>query len=230
MSTGIGKRRHKRIPAALPVRLWGMDANGRPFIEVTRTENVSRTGALLAPLPTKLSPGDIIGLRCNEKKYQFRVVWTGAKGTVDEGRVGLQSLETGKWLWDGLRLPPHDTDIYARPPHLEKRQVKRVECLVSAELISNSKFNLKQRILAFVTNLSLRGCYIRMSYPLPLETNVSVALWLDEQHKIWVDGMVISSHAQVGMGLKFLNVMRRNAEAIERCMEMLSDGEAVTLP
>ena len=230
MSTGIGKRRQKRIPAALPVRLWGMDAHGRPFIEVSTTKNVSRTGTLLAPIPAKLAEGDIIGLRCNEKKYRFRVVWTGEKGSVEEGCVGLQSLETGKWIWDGLRLPPDDTDTYARPPQLEKRQVKRLQCLVSAEIVSNSESHVTHRILAFVTNLSVRGCYVRIPYPLPVAASVSVALWIDEQHKIWVDGIVISSHPQVGLGLKFLNVTRRNAEAIERCMEMLSADERITVP
>lgn len=62
-----------------------MDAYGRPFIEVSTTENVSRTGTLLTRVPTKLSLGDIVGLRCSEKKYQFRVVWTGKEGTADEG-------------------------------------------------------------------------------------------------------------------------------------------------
>ena len=223
MPSGIGKRRHKRIPAALPVRLWGMDANGRPFIEVSTTENVSRSGALLSSIPTKLAEGDIIGLRCNERKYQFRVVWTGKKGTPDEGRLGLQSLEPGKWIWDGLRLPVDDSDIYVRSRHLERRKMNRAQCLISAEIIFTAESHPGHRILAFATNISVAGCYIRMPYPVALETKVSVALWLDEQHKIWVDGVVVSSHPQEGIGVKFLAVTRRTAEAIERCMDLVSE-------
>jgi len=215
MSHGVGKRRHKRIPAALPVRLWGMDANGRPFIEVSTTENVSRTGASLKRLPTKLSQGDIVGLRCSEKKYRFRVVWTGKIGTPDEGRVGLQSLEPGKWIWDGLHLPADDADVYTLSTVPEQRQLKRVRCLISAEIVASAAVRATQRILAFATNISVGGCYISTPYPIPAETTVSVALWLDEQHKVWTDGVIVSSHPQIGVGVKFLSVTRRTAEAIE---------------
>ncbi|HKR83757.1 MAG TPA: hypothetical protein VJS37_06245 [Terriglobales bacterium] len=53
--------------------------------------------------------------------------------------------------------------------------MKRVQCL-------------SQRILAFVTNISVGGCYILMPYPLSKETTVSVALWLDEHHKVFRSG------------------------------------------
>jgi len=228
MSRGFGKRRHKRIPAALPVRLWGMDANGRPFIEVSTTENVSRTGASLARVPTKLSLGDIVGLRCSEKKYQFRVVWTGKEGTADEGRVGLQSLEPGKWIWDGLHLPADDTDIYTLSTAPERRRLKRVRCFISAEIVANAAARATHRILAFATNISVGGCYISTPYPIAAETTVSVALWLDEQHKVWTDGVIVSSHPQIGAGVKFLSVTRRTAEAIERCMELLCKSEDLT--
>jgi len=78
---GIGQSRSKRILAALPVRLW-VDAHGRPFIEISGTENVSRTGALLKGVPTKLAIGDIIGVRCQERKYQFSGGWTGKQDTI----------------------------------------------------------------------------------------------------------------------------------------------------
>lgn len=224
MSVGIGKRRHKRIRTALPVRLWGMDANGRPFIEVSTTVNVSRTGTQLSCIPTKLSEGDIIGLRCGERKHNFRVIWTGKKGTAEEGHVGLQSLEPGKWIWDGLRLPADDIDIYAQPPHLEQRMVKRLQSLVSAEIVSSE--GTKQRVLAFVTNIGTGGCYVRMHYPTPVETKVCIALWLDEQHKIWIDGIVVSSHPEIGAGIKFLNVTRRATEAIEQYIELISEPDA----
>ena len=229
MSPGIGKRIHKRIPSALPVRLWGMDANGRPFIEVSTTVNVSRTGTQLARMPTKLCEGDIIGLRCGERKHNFRVIWLGKKCTSEEGHVGLQSLEPGSWIWEGLRLPADDTDIYARPPHLEQRLVRRLQSLISAEIVCNEPpERTRQRILGFVVNIGTGGCYVRMPYTLAVQIKVSVALWLDEQHKVWVDGIVVSSHPQVGVGVKFLNMTPRASEAIEHCMELISQPESAT--
>lgn len=141
--------------------------------------------------------------------------------------MGLQSLEPEKWIWDGLRLPPDDTDVYAQSPRLEQRQRKRVRCLISAEIVA-SAVGATHRILAFATNISAGGCYISMPYPLSVETRVSVALWLDEQHKVWVDGITVSSHPQIGVGVKFLNVTRRTAEAIERYMDLLCKPEDLT--
>ena len=227
MTTGFGKRKHKRILTALPVRLWGMDANGRPFLEVSRTENVSRTGALLKGVPAKLVIGDVIGLRCNEKKYNFRVVWVGKQGTTDAGSVGLQSVEPEKWIWEGLHIPADDTDIYTRSPEQERRQLKRVRCLVSAEVLPNGQAT--QKVLVFVSNISKRGCYIPLPYPYPLKTVVSIALWLEEGRKIWVDGIVLSSHPQAGMGVKFVGVTQRNAEAIEAFIDGLSKSENASL-
>src|SRR5438270_8318708 len=218
MSSGVGNRRHKRISAAIPVRLWGMDARGRPFIEVSKTENVSRTGVLLRGVPAKLALGDIIGLRCNEKKYQFRVVWTGMEGTADAGNVGLQSLDPGKWIWDTLRLPLDDIDIYARPPESERRLLNRVKCILSAEVLGSPGI----KVLAFVTNIGPGGCYVSMSQPFALEMQVSIAVWLDEHRKSWLDGIVVSSHPQAGMGIKFLGLSRRNFEALDHYIQSLS--------
>ena len=225
MSQGAGKRREKRIAAALPIRLWGLDARGRPFIEAAKTTNVSRSGVLLKGLPTKLVVGDTIGLRCQEKKYRFRVVWIAAEGTPEAGNIGLQSLESGKWIWEDLNLPADDQDVYARPPQEERRLVNRVRCFLSAEVVCDRP---PQRVMAFVRDLSVGGCYIAMPFPFPLETTVSIALWLDEQTKIWADGIVISSHPSTGMGVKFLGLSRQNLEAIDGCVKQLSHADADT--
>jgi hypothetical protein len=222
MVSALGKRREKRIAAVFPIRLWGMDANGRPFIEASRIVNVSRKGARLTNVPAKLAMGDTIGLRCNQKKFRFRVVWIGAAGTSDAGNIGLQSLESGEWIWEDLNLPADDMDIYSRPLKSERRLLNRVRCFLSAEVVCQGR---GQRTLAFVRDISLGGCYIAMTFPLPVEAMVSIAIWMDEQIKIWVDGMVISSHPSTGMGIKFLGLSRPNLAALERCIKELAAPE-----
>jgi hypothetical protein len=182
---------------------------------------------LLKDVPAKLAVGDIIGLRCSEKKYQFRVVWAGMDGTSEAGSVGLQSLDPGKWIWENLRLPLDDIDIYTRPPECERRLLNRSNCLISSEILCGRS---GQKILAFVTNIGLGGCYVSMSSPLATEMKVSIALWLTEQRKIWVDGIVVSSHPQSGMGVKFLGMGRRNLEALERYIDELlqQDGSSAS--
>ena len=120
--------------AVYPIRLWGLDACGSPFIEAATTLDVSGGGALLKHVPVKLAAGDIIGLSSGEKKCRFRVVWIGRKGTPEAGHLGLRSLEPEKHIWD-LHLPepsaiftlgrmklniacPHDCNVPC-PPRLE---------------------------------------------------------------------------------------------------------------
>ena len=116
----VGKRDHKRIEAVYPVRLWGVDASGKPFIEAARTEDVSRTGALLKDVPARVAVGDVIALRSGEEKCRFRVVWEGQEGTPEEGHLGLQNLEPEKHIWD-MELPAQSIDIYTRPRRAEHR-------------------------------------------------------------------------------------------------------------
>src|SRR5947208_2155945 len=113
MARIAGKRNARRIAAVCPIRLWGMDAGGKPFIEAATTVNVSYTGVLLKDVPAKLSVGDTIALRSGEHKCRFRVVWLGREGTPDAGHLGLQSLDTENPIWDDLNLPAHSIDTRA---------------------------------------------------------------------------------------------------------------------
>ncbi len=218
MPQNSSSRPEKRIAAVFPIRLWGVDANGRPFIEASKTVNVSPSGMRLCDVPTKLGVGDVIDLNCNERKYRFRVVWIGTAGTSEAGSMGLQSLESGEWIWEELNLPAEDVDIYSQPPESERRLVNRVRCFLSAEVVCEG---VGQKALAFVRDLSLGGCYVAMTFPFPVESNVSIAVRLNEQTKICVDGIVISSHPGAGMGMKFLGISRRNLIALEDCLKEL---------
>jgi hypothetical protein len=219
MNRGIGKRGEKRIAAVYPIRLWGMDANGRAFIKEASTVNVSRKGALLKDIPIKLAVGDIIGLTWREQKYRFHVTWVGQDGTQESGQVGLQSLDRYKQIWD-VKLPADGIDIFTPD---EYRLLMRVKCSLSAEVWSCDRAN--QRTLTFIRDLSVGGCYVTITSPLPVKSRLKIALWLDEETKIWVDGTVISSHPSVGMGVRFLDLPRRDQEAIAQFLNQLSKSQ-----
>src|SRR5215472_6038127 len=187
MSRSMGNRSEKRITAIYPIRLWGMDANGRPFIEAATTLNVSRTGVLLKDVPAKLAVGDVIALRFGEQKCRFRIVWIGQAGTSEAGNLGLQSLQPHKYIWD-LKLPCPSIDIYTRRRQCERRLSRRLRCSISTQVGSGGSAG---SVGAFITDISLGGCYISMSTPFALEAKLTIAIWLDERMKIWADGIVI---------------------------------------
>lgn len=226
MSHSEGKRKEKRTEAVHPIRLWGMDANGRPFIEAVTTLDVSRTGARLKNARAKIAVGDIVGLKSGEKKCRFEVVWVGKHGTPDEGHVGLRSLEDDARLWDlkssAAKDNAEEIDTYIRPPRRDNRLVERLKCSLSAEVGGTTSAG---RTRTFITDISLGGCYISMITPIAVESKITLALWVDKKTKIWVDGIVISSNPGLGMGIKFLNVPRRTVEEMIRLMEHVAEEQ-----
>jgi hypothetical protein len=213
-----GKRREKRIAAVHPIRLWGMDASGRPFIEAASTVNVSRKGSLLKDVPATLAVGDVVGITSGEQKGKFRVMWVGQAGTSEASHVGLKSLEFGKDIWD-LKDLADGFDTYTHPPQRENRLLTRLKCSLSAEVSSVSAAG---RTWVSIRDLSLGGCYVGMTLPFPLESKVRIALWLDDETKILADGIVISSHPGFGMGIKFLTLPNTSLDALERFLELSS--------
>jgi hypothetical protein len=196
-----------------------MDAKGRPFIEAASTLDVSGKGARVKDVHAKLAVGDVVGLSSGGQKGRFRVVWVGQAGTPEASHVGLQSLEFKKHLWD-LKLPDGSFDTYTRPPQREHRLLTRLKCSLSVEVRSDGG---DKQVWAFIKNISMGGCYVAMATPLPVKAKLRIALWLDDETKIWADGIVISSHQASGMGIKFLALSRKNLDALEQFLKLSSD-------
>src|SRR5437764_13650039 len=60
-----------------------------------------------------------------------------------------------------------------------------------------------------------------LATPWPVEAKLTIGFWLEERNRIWVDGIVISQHQGLGMGIKFLNLSRKNLEDLTRFIELL---------
>src|SRR5208282_3021135 len=52
-----------RLSVDLPVRMWGMNAEGRPFSQSARAQNISSEGALISGVETELKVGDVVGVK-----------------------------------------------------------------------------------------------------------------------------------------------------------------------
>src|SRR6202142_375254 len=79
-----------RLTVDLPVRIWGMSADGRPFSQFARAQNVSSEGALIAGVQSELKVGDVIGLQCEERKTRCTVIWVLNTGPVKKNQVGVK--------------------------------------------------------------------------------------------------------------------------------------------
>lgn len=96
----MDRRLQPRVPVETPVKIWGIDANSRPFTQPAAVRTISGRGATLQGLKAQLRPGDLIELQYKGKKAQFRVVWLGKVGTEMQGEAGICSLSQDIQLWD----------------------------------------------------------------------------------------------------------------------------------
>ena len=96
----MDRRRNPRITAMLPVRVWGVDANALPFMQLATVRNISSSGAVVQGMRRRIQPGEVLEVQSGEDKAQFRVVWVGRTGTSREGEIGLETLPAEPCLWD----------------------------------------------------------------------------------------------------------------------------------
>jgi len=96
----MDRRRQSRVFVELPVQIYGMDANSRPFIQSASLRTISGRGATLQCVEARLKPGDVVDVLYEGAKAQFRIVWCGKPGTDMAGEVGVENLSTDVTLWD----------------------------------------------------------------------------------------------------------------------------------
>jgi hypothetical protein len=207
----MGRRKQGRTAAKLAVKLWGTDASGRPFIDGVITRNVSAQGALLEGVQRELKPGDAVGLTYNQQKARFRVSWVGEAGSEEQGLVGLECAVPGPPLWD-TPLPAPEPDPYVPARVADRRRFPRFECKASVEVRLQSSGS---PVRGNLVDLSLGGCYIEMMIPLPVSTQLDLVIWL-ESGKLSTPGLVTSSHAGFGVGVKFIGMGKPERQALEQ--------------
>jgi len=206
----MGKRREQRKEVKLAVRIFGTDAQGRPFSENVSTVNISRQGALVSGVLAQVSLGEIVGLTYGKAKGRFRVTWLGKQGTAEQGRVGLQSFPPENCIWD-MPLPQAGVDQYGRTEVSERRQHERMKCMVSAELRPDDQV---APIWCKVGDISVGGCYIEMPIPLAKGTRVKIGIWIQE-NKLWAEGKVVNSRPGFGFGVQFTKLSPEDAAKLK---------------
>ena len=210
----MGRRSQPRKQVEVPVRIFGTDSGGQVFSEKVLTVNVSRNGAELSRVRSKISLDEIVGLTYGANRVHFRVKWVGEPGTPQAGHVGLLNITPEKPLWD-FPLPPDAIDNY-QLVNVERRKYPRYRCQNSVEVHVNGT-----SFWGTVADLSLGGCYVEMPIPLPPGTKLKVGIWFG-QTKAWADAQVAHRTAGMGIGLKFIEISEQDRDQIRRFLENLA--------
>ncbi len=221
----MARRREDRIQIALPVRVWGMTIDGRPFNEQLNTRDVSRFGARIAFRNCALKLGDVVGVQYKNEKGRFRVVWI----ANDKSEFGISSAEPGKSIWGTLPAgPAHParagvaTPVAAAAPApaataKERRSFKRFPCKGGAQIRRGDN----PPVWATLADISAGGCYVETSSPLVMGTEYEVTLKVADS-EIRCRCMARTCHPGIGAGLQFTLVTPDARKQINALLDVLA--------
>ncbi len=219
----MDKRPERRVEKEIPVRVWGMDSDGRPFIQFTVAKNMSSDGALLTGISHPLKPHDIIGVQYAEHKARFRVVWV-----IDAGarkiEIGVQLVAGQETPWK--ELTPSQTIAATGGKNKRKFDRHKVSFPIDIGLHDKGRTHLSTTS----TDIGGRGCYVETRSPLPRGTKVDVGFSLGAE-EIKTQGMVRTCDPGVGMGIEFADldnqVQDQLQQFIERMDQRLGSGKGM---
>ena len=215
------KQLEPRVTVDLPVRAWGMSAEGRPFSQHARAQNISSDGALLNGIECELKVGDVIGVQCEEKKVRCTVAWVMNTGAIKKNQVGVKLLADQECPWKAY-LPIEGAQVVVPPSN--RRRYTRHKISLPIEL-RDERVKTPMRINA--TDVSGNGCYVESMMPLPLGTVLRVDIWLEGEH-ISISAVVRTSDPGVGNGIEFTGMHAEMKERMQTYLDAIDPQMGVS--
>jgi len=212
-----------RLTVDLPVRIWGMSAEGRPFSQSAHAHNISSEGALLSGVESELKVGDVIGVQCADRKTRCTVVWVMNTGPVKKNQVGVKLVAEQECPWSNY-LPLDGATVAIAPSN--RRRWHRHKISLPLEL-RDERVNAPIRINA--TDVSGNGCYVESMLPLPLGTVLRVDFWLDSE-RIKITAMVRTCDPGVGNGIEFTGMPAETKARMQAYLDAIDPQMGVSAP
>ena len=211
------ERPEARVDADLPVRVWGMDANGKPFFQNVRARNISSQGALVSGIEHALKPGDVIGVQHEQKKARFRVVWVVDAGGIQKNQAGLQMLDGQECPWKQSLAQGLAASGGAAANPANRRRRARHKISFALEL-RDERTNVPLRVTA--TDISGNGCYIETIMPIQVGTSLKVEFFMEDE-RVTSTAIVRTCDPGVGMGIEFISLAPDLQDRFQRLLEKL---------
>ena len=208
----MGSRRQSREATLLAVNLCGTDSKGRAFIERVQTANISRGGALLEGVRNRLTPGEMVVVRCEGNTGRFRVIWQ-----EEGGRMGLARISTARP--EDAAPTATEPDEFLRPRKRVRRQHPRHKFEVAAEI---RLLNAPTPMWVTSRNLSEEGCSVQTTAAVPREIELNIAFWLGAE-RVWAQGVVVDSLYGFGTGIRFTSMSRQDRQLL---LDFLAKNES----
>ncbi len=212
-----------RLTVDLPVRIWGMTAEGKTFSQHARAQNISTEGALLSGVESELKVGDVIGVQCDEKKARCTVIWAMNTGLVKKNQVGVKLLADQECPWKNY-LPLDGATVTISASN--RRRFHRHKISLPIEL-RDERVNAPTRINA--TDVSGNGCYVETMLPLPVGTVLRIDFWLDSEH-LNISAVVRTCDPGVGNGIEFTGMTPDGKARMQAYLDAIDPQMGVSAP
>ena len=188
------------MPIVIPVRLFGMDSEGKPFIQLATARNLTREQAVLDRVEQRLAPGAVIGLQYQESKTRIRVLWACELDGTFETQLGIQLIDSRDCPW--AAFVKDSAEMVAGGSN--RRRFQRHRLSIGMELSDPVS---GQKLRARSTDVSIGGCYIETILPLAVGTRLEIEMWIDPS-KVSATALVRTCDPGVGMVIVFIGVSR----------------------
>jgi PilZ domain len=215
------KRPESRVPTDITVRVWGMDAEGKPFFQNARASELSSEGAQLSGVHHLLKVGDIIGIQHGEKKSRFVTKWVKSIEVPKSFKVGVHILANQSVPWTEVQLNQRKSRVTVHG--VEKRRFVRHS--VTFPIVIDFPNKSRPHMQCSSTDIGGRGCYVESLVPLATGTEIIITFWIDSE-KITTKGIVRTSDPGVGMGIEFVELEIEIQQRLQGYLDKIDQGFA----
>jgi hypothetical protein len=220
-----------RLDVELPIRVFGMGSDGRPFLHNAQARNISHHGAKLSGVEAQLKPGDVIGVQVGDKKARCKVIWVVDAGETQKIAVGVNLVEGQPCPWEKeMQQTQLATESAPRtaPSDDDKRIFPRRKVPFPIEIRDQQGLGTHMNTKA--ADISARGCYVETMLPLPAGKALTITFWLGSE-RISTPAVIRSSDGGVGMGIEFTGLDEKTRERLQQQIDaMAAESETSANP
>ncbi len=210
----MDNRPETRAETQIHVRVWGMDADARPFSQNAVANNISSEGAQILGINHPLKTGDIIGIKHGEKKARFKVMWVTDAGALRKVEAGVRILQGQEIPWQGMACPE---ELTFAPGNVKRRFVRhKIQFPIQIGYADSERVRMNTN----ATDVGGRGCYVETLLPLPLGTQGTITFWMDDE-KVQTTAVVRASDPGVGMGIEFTTLDAHVQERLQQFLDKI---------
>lgn len=216
-----------RFNVDLLMRVFGMDADGRPFSQKAHARSIGDHGAKLSGLEKHLTPGDIIGVHFGDKKARCEVMSVADAGPERRIEVDVRLVEGQVCPWQ-TEMEIQRTTAVAQSPATaglarDKRKFSRHRISFPIELQDGATAG--PRMSTNTADIAGNGCYVETRMPLPVNKILGITFWLNSE-PVHTTAIVRTCDGGVGMGIEFTGLDEATQKHLQQYVETIASESA----